>query len=147
MAFRFTLDAVLRYRQALEEREQQRLGVLLAQRAALRDELQQATDARLRLRLSIEQTLRQQLTPAVEIHFAQMQEHGIEMRCDALRERLRKLQEGIAEQTARYRQERQKREVLDALRQVQLRNYRMVQQRRQQAALDELYLLRRREPS
>jgi len=113
----------------------------------LRDELQQVTDARLRLRRAIERTLQQQLTPAVEIHLAQAQEHGIEMQCDALRERLRKLQEGIAEQTARYRQERQKREVLDALRQVQLRNYRMVQQRRQQAALDELYLLRRREPS
>ena len=147
MAFRFTLDAVLRYRQALEEREQQRLGVLLAKRAALRDELQQVTDARLRLRRAIERTLQQQLTPAVEIHLAQAQEHGIEMQCDALRERLRKLQEGIAEQTARYRQERQKREVLDAMREVQLRNYRMVQQRRQQAALDELYLLRRRERS
>ncbi|HLI61846.1 MAG TPA: hypothetical protein VKV05_00505, partial [Terriglobales bacterium] len=57
--------------------------------------------------------------------------------------RLGKLETEIAEQAARYRQARQQREVLASLRERQWCDYRLRQRRREQAALDELHLLRR----
>jgi len=69
--------------------------------------------------------------------------HGLERQQALLESRLRTLESEIAQQTARYRQERQKREVLESLREVQWREYRIRQQRREQAMLDELHLLRR----
>ena len=46
---------------------------------------------------------------------------------------MQQLQAEIAQQTARYRQEQRKREMLESLREAQLSDYRLNQQRRQQA--------------
>jgi len=143
MAFHFTLAAVLRYRQSLEEREELRLHGLLVRRATLLRELEQSRDARLQLQTAIHRTLQQAATAAAEIQFAAAQLHGLERQLALLESRLRTLASEIAQQTARYRQERQKREVLESLREVQWREYRIRQQRREQAMLDELHLLRR----
>jgi flagellar biosynthesis chaperone FliJ len=67
----------------------------------------------------------------------------MEARETLLQSRLGQMQVEIDQQTARYRQERRKREVLESLRDTQLRDYRLQQQRREQARLDEMYLLRR----
>ena len=143
MAFHFTLAAVLRYRQSLEEREELRLHGLLVRRATLLQELEQSRDARLQLQTAIHRTLQQTAVAAAEIQFAMAQLHGLERQQALLESRLRTLESEIAQQTARYRQERQKREVLESLREVQWREYRIRQQRREQAMLDELHLLRR----
>jgi len=143
MAFHFTLAAVLRYRQSLEEREELRLHGLLVRRATLSRELEQSRDARLQLQTAVYRTLRQAAVAAAEIQFAMAQLHGLERQQALLESRLRTLESEIAQQTARYRQERQKREVLESLREAQWREYRVRQQRREQAMLDELHLLRR----
>ncbi len=142
MAFHFTLAAVLRYRQSLEEREELRLHGLLVRRATWSRELEQSRDARLQLRTAIHRPLQQAAIAAAEIQFAVAQLHGLEGQQALLESRLRKLESEIAQQTARYRQERQKRELLESLREVQWREYRVRQQRREQAMLDELHLLR-----
>jgi flagellar export protein FliJ len=142
MAFHFTLEAALRYRQSLEEREQLRLESLLARRAALLQELQRADEARLQVQKAMRQVL-QTAAAAAELQFCALQLNGIARQQNVLRSQLLQLEREVDEQTARYRQERQKREVLQSLRDVQLQEYRLVQQRRQQAMLDELYLLRR----
>jgi flagellar biosynthesis chaperone FliJ len=69
--------------------------------------------------------------------------NGLERQLAVLQSRQLKIEAEIARQTACYRQERQKREVLESLRELQLRDYRVRQQRREQAMLDELHLLRR----
>lgn len=81
--------------------------------------------------------------PAVEVQFASLQLNGIERQLAALEARRLKLESEIAQQTACYRQARQKREVLDSLREMQWKDYRVLQLRREQAMLDELHLLRR----
>jgi flagellar FliJ protein len=144
MAFHFTLEAVLRYRQTLEEREQQRLQSLLAARVTLRQELERMGERRIHLLTALEQSLEQAPMPAVEIELVTAQLNGIERQQEMLRARLGKLEMEIAEQAARYRQARQQREVLESLRERQWRDYRLIQQRGEQAALDELHLLRRR---
>lgn len=142
MAFHFTLGAVLRYRRSLEEREELRLQTLLASRAAVLEELQQAATARRRRRSAIADALHHSGVPAAELHFSTAQLNGIAERQQALRSRLSVLENNISEQTIRYRRERQNREVLESLRERQLRDYRVVEQRRQQLLLDELHRLR-----
>jgi flagellar export protein FliJ len=143
MAFHFTLAAVLRYRQSLEEREEQRLHPLLALRATLLQEVEQTRAAGLQLQSSVRRGLREAAMPAVEVQFASLQLNGIERQLAALEARRLKLESEIAQQTACYRQARQKREVLDSLREMQWKDYRVLQLRREQAMLDELHLLRR----
>lgn len=143
MAFHFTLAAVLRYRQSLEEREELRLHGLLVRRATLLQELEQSRGARRQLQTALHHALQQAAIAAAEIQFAMAQLNGLERQLAVLESRRLKLAGEIAQQTARYRQERQKREVLESLREAQWREYRVRQQRREQAMLDELHLLRR----
>ncbi|MGB8885538.1 MAG: hypothetical protein WCC87_02395 [Candidatus Korobacteraceae bacterium] len=143
MAFRFTLEAVLRYRRSLEDREQMRLQPLLARRAALQQERQRAREARLRLQTALHQGLERAPVPAIEIQFSGVCLRGLEGGEALLQSQLQQLQSEITQQTARYQQERRKREVLESLRDGQLRDYRLRQQRREQALRDEMYLLGR----
>ncbi|MFZ0314406.1 MAG: flagellar FliJ family protein [Candidatus Korobacteraceae bacterium] len=143
MAFHFTLAAVLRYQQSLEEREELRLHGQLAQRATLLQELEQASAARRGLQTATQRAFQQAALPAAEIQFAVAQINALERQLAVLQSRRLNLESEIAQQTARYRQQRQKREVLESLRELQWREYRVRQQRREQAMLDELHLLRR----
>ena len=72
---------------------------------------------------------------------------GLDRRQQLLREQLRQLASAIVEQRFRYQQQRRNREALEALREAQLRDYRLTQRRREQAQLDELHLLRRKQQS
>jgi flagellar export protein FliJ len=143
MGFHFTVAAVLRYRQSLEEREELGLHGLLARRATLLQELEQARDVRHQLRTVLHRTLQQAALPAAEVQFAMAQLHGMERQQTLLQSRLLALASEISQQMARYRQARQKRQVLESLREVQWREYQGKQRRREQATLDELHLLRR----
>jgi flagellar export protein FliJ len=95
------------------------------------------------LQTALHEELQRAPTPAIEIQFSLVCLHGMEARETLLQSRLGQMQVEIDQQTARYRQERRKREVLESLRDTQLRDYRLQQQRREQARLDEMYLLRR----
>ena len=145
MAFHFTLEAVLRFRQSLEDRELLSLQALLARHAALLHELEQIRQVALNLQEETNLALQQQPTPAVEIHFAIARLHALEQRQQLIREQLRQLESAIAEQRSLFEQQRRNREVLETLRDAQQRDYRLVQQRREQARLDELHLLRRKQ--
>jgi len=143
MAFHFTLDAVLRLRQSLEDRELLRLQALLARRATLLKELGESRQLSVRVQEETSQGMLKP-TPAVEIHFATARLQALEQQQQLLRRQLSELEATIAEQRSRYQQQRRNREVLEALREGQLRDYRLQQRRREQAQLDELHLLRRR---
>lgn len=147
MAFHFTLEAVLRLRQSLEDRELLLLQSLLTRRAALLSEVEQLRQSSLNLEQKTKQAMLLRPTPAVEIHFAMAQLQGLDRRQQLLREQLRQLESAIVEQRLRYQQQRRNREALEALREAQLRDYRLTQRRREQAQLDELHLLRRKPQS
>jgi flagellar export protein FliJ len=143
MAFRFSLEAVLRYRRSLEDGEKMRLQALLARRAALQAELERVRHAYLQLQTALNQELQRAPVPAIEIQFSVAGLRSSQRREAGLQSQMQQLQAEITQQTARYRQEQRKREMLESLREAQLSDYRLNQQRRQQALLDELFLLRR----
>jgi len=143
MAFHFTLEALLCFRQSLEDRELLRLQALLARRAALQHELEQLWQTGLNLQEATKRAMLERPTPAVEIQFAMARLDGFERQQQIIRERLHELEAAIREQRSRFERERRNREALEALRDAQLRDYRLAQRRREQAQLDELHLLRR----
>lgn len=143
MAFEFSLAAVLRYRQSLEERERLRLQSLHARRTALLREVHETREARAHWQTSIRQRLQQAPTPAVEVQLATACCDGLERRQQQLQAGLLQLQVEITAQARRYQEQHQKREALESLRDLRLGEYRLLQRRREQAALDELFLLRR----
>ena len=145
MAFHFTLEAVLRFRQSLEDRELLKLQSLLARRAALLNEHEQLRQAALNLQQETNLALQQQPTPAVEIHFATARLNALERRQQPLQGQLHQLETAITEQRSLFQQQRRNREALETLRDTQWRDYRLVQQRREQARLDEMHLLRRKQ--
>ncbi|MGB7553059.1 MAG: flagellar FliJ family protein [Candidatus Korobacteraceae bacterium] len=143
MAFQFTLEAIRRYRQSLEDGERLRLESLLARRTTLLHELEQSTTAGLQLQQDLQRSLIASPIPAAEIHFSSARLDAIANRRALLQRQMEELQVAISQQMLRFQQARRQREVLDSLRDSQLREYRMQQQRRDQAQLDELHLLGR----
>jgi flagellar export protein FliJ len=142
MAFHFSLESVLRFRQSLEDRELLRLQALLSQRSALLGEVQRLRKTRSHLRQAISQAMLLQPTPAVEIHFATARLDALERQQEVHQGQLDELQETIAEQRSRYQQQRRNREMLEALRETQWRDYQLIERRREQRHMDELHLLR-----
>lgn len=143
MAFHFTLEPVLRYRRSLEERERLRLQGLLARRAVAMREIERLCEARSDLRNSLQRCLEEAHVSAAEVQLCHERSSSMERIVARVRTQLEALQTEIVRQTERYDAERQRSEVLQSLRELQLRVYRQTQQRREQAMLDELHLLRR----
>ncbi|MGA8153924.1 MAG: flagellar FliJ family protein [Terriglobales bacterium] len=143
MAFRFTLAAVLVYRESLEHREyialeQIQQGITRTEAQILQVEEWRTTAAQQRA-----------AELARGIHSVQLQqayEHelALERQRDLLRDKLRELKSRLQQQLKTYELARQKRRVLDELRGHQFETYTRDQARRQQYLLDELFLARRR---
>src|SRR5271166_6273099 len=110
MAFHFTLEAVLRFRQSLEDRELLRLQTLLVRRAALLHELEQARQTSLNLLEETKRAMLRRPTPAVEIHFAMARLHGLDRHQQVIREQLHELEAAICEQRSTFERERRNRE-------------------------------------
>ena len=143
MAFHFTLDNVLRYRRSLEDHEQLRLKAMLLRRAAILQQQEQLRKARSELQADLQGVLSQVGLTAAELQFCLIRSRDMQLSEEQLKLPLGELQSEIVAQTARYQVERQRREVLESLRDVQLRKYETERTRREQSMLDELHLLRR----
>jgi flagellar export protein FliJ len=143
MAFHFTLDTVLRYRRSLEDHEQLRLKAMLLRRAAVLQQQELLRKARSELQTNLHHVLSQAGLSAAELQFSLIRSRDMQLSEERLNPPLRELQSEIVAQAARYQAERQRREVLESLRDVQLRNYETARTRREQSMLDELHLLRR----
>lgn len=143
MAFHFALETVLRYRRTLEERECIRLQTLLARRVAAVQKIEALRAARTGLRTNVQRSLEQKRLSAAELQLCVARSNSIEQAAARVRLELKELETEIMRQIKQYRGERQRSEVLQSLRDAQQREYFLTQQRREQAMLDELYLLRR----
>jgi flagellar export protein FliJ len=143
MSFQFTLAAVLVYRESLEHREY----VVLEQ-------IQQEITRTEALILQVEEwragAAKQRAAelahgvPSFQLQQAYEHELALERYRDLQQGKLRELKGRLQQQLKKYELARQKRRVLDELREHQLEVYNRSQARRQQHLLDELFLARRR---
>ncbi len=141
MAFQFSLQPVLRLRASYERIERLRL----LQIAAAIVQVQNEISAAVRESEEARHALRERLTAGasgVEIQFETVCETARLNYRRALVARLAGLRRKHEMQTAVYRMARQKREILENLHERQLQEYQREQARREQSALDELFLLR-----
>lgn len=145
MAFQFSLQPVLRLRASYERIERLRLLQVVAAIVQLQNEIAAAA----RESENARQNQRERLaagSTGMEIQF--------EMACEAARLKYRRLLEArlvllrrkYEAQIEAYRTARQKCEILEGLRERKLQEYQREQARREQRALDELFLLRRGNP-
>jgi flagellar export protein FliJ len=142
MPFRFTLSPVLRLRENLERREYLTLQALYSESAEVRSDIRALEQVLAQARSQRASKLSEGM-PAVLLQFELESEARVEHRRQTLLAKLADLQAKVKEQIEKYRQARQKREVLEELRRQQLQEYTREEATREQQAADELFLLRR----
>jgi flagellar export protein FliJ len=143
MAFRFSLRPILRLRASYERLERLRLLALAAAIVRVREEIAALTRESQGARRRMNEGLALGVMGA-EIQFDTVCERFRTDRKQALATQLEELEGQQERQRVAYRAARQKREILENLRERQWNEYRLKQARREQAGLDELHLLGRR---
>lgn len=136
MAFRFSLQPILRLRASVERLEQLRMLLLAAQITRVEREIVSLED-----NLSAERQLRlsslSEGVPAAELHFEGAREKTRADQIRALHDLLAGIRRKHEEQRRIYQAARQKKEILENLRKRRFEEY-----RRDQHLLDEAFLLR-----
>lgn len=143
MAFRFALAAVLKCRETLEKREYLALEKTQQEIAQTEIALHQCDERLSAATRRREADLRRGVT-SVHLHAAYEEETALEKQGEKLRAQLRELQVRRQNCLKAYEQARRNRELLDELRIRQLDAYHREQAKREQAALDDVFLSRRR---
>ena len=143
MPFHFSLQAVLGFRYSLERREYLALQALLSKRTDLLREIENLTSARLRLVSDLRDTFQSDGISGAELEVVAAKTKSFSSATDRFEFQLQKVQHEILLQRERYRHQRQQRETLESVRDRQFREYQSLEQRREQAMLDELHLIRR----
>jgi flagellar FliJ protein len=141
MAFRFTLDAVLRFRESVEHSEEATLLLIVQQIVAAEQELGQIGEEQVRIRRQREKDLAGKL-PASHLMDIAEREAQLKVAADELRLRLRALETQRLAQLAIYQTARRDREILSKLRERQHHAYQLRQKRQEQRTLDDLFLTR-----
>jgi flagellar FliJ protein len=144
MAFRFTLGAVLKYREALEQRERAALEKAQLEIALLEMQIGKAEEDLSLLEQRRDCELKRGM-PAIHLQQAIEQEHTVVQLKDDLtkkREELRLKRLGILKA---YEDVRQKRELMERLRERRFAEYTRKQAKAEQAVLDDLFLARHRQ--
>jgi flagellar export protein FliJ len=143
MAFRYSLQSLLRLRLSLERQEEQRLFAIAALVARLRAEIEQLKQDDVEVR-------RSQLGEMGEVSSGASLQFAAA--CGAAREKARTKLEFQLEGAERkrhaqlraYQSVRQKREILESLRERQEEAFELENMRREQQAVDESFLIRSR---
>ena len=141
MAFRFSLAAVLTYREALEKRELAALEKAQQEIALLATQIQNAEQDLCLLERRREEDLRRGM-PSIHLQDALEQEHAVEQFQKDLTKKREDLKIRRQEIFKSYEEQRQKRELLERLRERRLSEYEREQSKGEQAALDDLFLSR-----
>jgi flagellar export protein FliJ len=141
MEFRFSLAAVLNLRKAVERQEFLNLEKINQEIARIKNEF----DAAVRQRSDVEQSRNFQLIegmPSVLLQSLYEQVSAIERHMDSLKAQSLELTAKKDKQIKVYSLARQKREVLDSLRERQYSDYLQEATKRQQTLTDDLFLAR-----
>jgi flagellar export protein FliJ len=142
MAFRFSLETLLRFRINCERRERLVLEALASQITQVLGQIASEDQLTLAARHQVAERLGRGMTGwelAWETEVANVRKR---IRLQLL-ELLAQLEEKHHAQQETYRRARQKREILEKFRERKLLLYRQEQTRREQQALDEIFLLRK----
>jgi flagellar export protein FliJ len=143
MAFRFTLDAVLKYRKNLEQREYLALGRAHQEIAQVELQLEQCEEWRVDHARRREAEATRGIA-SVHLQDAYEQERRMEKQRDELEAKRQELRVKLQQCLKAYELARQKREVLEELRSRQLQAYVLDQSRREQRRVDDMFLSRRK---
>jgi flagellar export protein FliJ len=141
MAFHFSLETIFHFRKSVELQQKLRLRTANQQLARVRHLLDQL-DSRIReMHARQAQDLAAGAT-AAELIFALQCQAGMSQQRPAIERELLRLQNLRDVQQKIFHQARRDREVLESLRDSQLRDYECDQRRREQRSLDDLFLMR-----
>ena len=141
MAFRFSLAAVLKYREALEQRELAALERAQTEIAVLEKQIREAEADLCRLEQHRGEELRRGM-PSIHLQSAIAQEHALDSLQKELTRKLEDLKIKRQQLLKIYEEARQKRELLERLRDRRLRDYTREQTKAEQSAIDDLFLSR-----
>ena len=139
MPFRFSLDAVLTYRQTVEQRESLALDRIVYEMANLKRQLREAEVS------SAAQLRGRDAELAAGVQSASLRDTYEQLRAlerlrESMAKRLQELEDKRKKQQKVYELARQKREILDQLRTERRNLYMRQQTKKQQAMLDDLFL-------
>jgi len=142
MGFEFSLQGLLRVRESFEKKEKQKLAVAMGELKRLSANLEkvreQMTSAADRL-----SGLLARGTTGADLHLSCLERILFERRERALAECVSAALREVQDQQIRFREAKQKRKVLDDLREKQLALYLLREGRKEQQRLDDAFLLRR----
>lgn len=141
MSFTYRLEVLLRLQRSLEHQEENRLLACVARIARLNTELQSWEAARFARKRRIMEELQAGATGAVLQTAADWDLAARRKQAD-IRKQMEAAEQMRLQQMLVYREARQKREVLDGLRERQQMAYNLEEVRRSQQTLDEMYLVR-----
>jgi flagellar export protein FliJ len=141
MAFHFSMETLLRLRHSLERKERLLLEDLARRMAAVRQEILAIQQERRAAWELLSGGLKVGLN-ASEMHFAQMCEVARQARHCRLTEQLMELEKQYFLQQTIFLAARQKREILENLRDRQATEYRREWDRKEQQNVDDLFLMR-----
>jgi flagellar FliJ protein len=140
MPFRFSLQAVLRFRESFERRERQRLEVITREVVKAKQQREQAKLDRANALSRLQKILHQGMT-AVEMQFELACDRARNRRIAALDDHLAKLEDLRRRQLEVFRKAQQQRKIMENLRDRQIAAYRLDQARRTQQQMDDRFLI------
>lgn len=142
MAFRFPLETLLRFRQSVERQEEMQLQAVNQNLRNLNAEIESFEQSENNRCAARKESLTAGLSGA-ELHFELCCDAMAEHRRGALQKERARQEKLRDQQYEKFRQARIQREVLESVRETQLRSYQKEQARREQRSLDDLFLMRR----
>jgi flagellar FliJ protein len=141
MAFKFTLAAVLKYREELEKREERTLELRREALTRLETQLKEAQEQRRRLLEQRDSLLKNGML-GDDLAYATEQEQQLKILEADLRERISAAVLDYENQMQVFLVARQKREILDELKNTKKESYLAEQERREQQTTDEIFIAR-----
>lgn len=142
MAFRFTLDGVLRLRESLERAELQKLQRIAGLIVRTRAEIQSVEASSHAARVQTSEAIVARGLTGAELQLETARQAALNAVSVELLAQLAVLEQKRREQQARYVQTRTRREVLSNLYKRQLAEYELEESRRAQRQIDEIFVLR-----
>jgi flagellar export protein FliJ len=141
MPFAYRLEVLLRLQRSLEHQEENRLLACAARIVRLKAELQSWEAARMARKRRIMEDLERGASGIV-LQIAADWDLAAHRKQAEIRKQIVAAEQARREQMRVYREARQKREVLDSLRERQQTEYNQEEIRKLQQTLDEMYLVR-----
>jgi flagellar export protein FliJ len=141
MAFRFSLQSILKLRCAQEHAESVKLEAIVAEQRWIRKGLEILSEASARVERRFQQELMGGLTGS-EVHFQDACQSSTALLRATLQQRLEALEQQRLAQLQIFYRARQNRQILDNLRLRQLAEYNAELVRKEQQERDEMFLLK-----